>query len=328
LFDIHQKIDAFNEDERIRGGEKIIGTTKKGIGPCYSTKTSRVGLRVGDIYFPETFETKFRNLVKFMTRGVPENIYGGESYIQSELIAYKEYAKKLKPYVIDTVPYLNESRKKGKKVLIEGANATMLDIDFGTYPFVTSSNPSMGGCISGLGIPPTQIGNVYGVMKAFSTRVGAGPFVTEMVGDQQEIGDKLRIIGGEFGTVTKRPRRVGWLDVVVMRYTQLINGFSSINLTKLDCLSDLNEIKLCTGYSYKGEKLKDYPSNIEVLEKCSPIYETMKGWKKDISKCRTMSSLPLEAQKYVSRIEELAEVHIEWVGVGVDRVDMVHNPKK
>jgi adenylosuccinate synthase len=149
-----------------------------------------------------------------------------------------------------------------------------------------------------------------------------------MIGDEEKLGNHLRTIGHEFGTVTKRPRRIGWLDVVVMRYTQLINGFTSINLTKLDCLSDLNEIKLCTGYSYNGKILKDHPSNLEILEKCTPVYETMKGWKKDISKCRTMSSLPIEAQNYIKRIEQLAEVHIEWVGVGVDRVDMVYNPKK
>jgi len=198
----------------------------------------------------------------------------------------------------------------------------MLDIDFGTYPFVTSSNPSMGGCITGLGIPPTTIENVYGVMKAFSTRVGAGPFVTELTGDQEKLGNYLREIGGEYGTVTKRPRRIGWLDIVVMRYTQLINGFTSINLTKLDCLSNLDEIKLCTGYNYNGMKLKDYPSNLEVIEKCTPIYETMKGWKKDISKCRTMSSLPTEAQKYIKRIEELADVHIEWVGVKIKLINL------
>jgi len=167
-----------------------------------------------------------------------------------------------------------------KKILIEGANATMLDIDFGTYPFVTSSNPSMGGCITGLGIPPTKIEKVYGVMKAFSTRVGAGPFITEMIGDELEKGDYLRKIGHEFGTVTKRPRRIGWLDVVVMRYTQLINGFTSINLTKIDCLSELDELKLCVGYKYEGKLLKDHPSNLEILEKCTPVYETMKGWKK------------------------------------------------
>jgi len=163
-------------------------------------------------------------------------------------------------------------------------------------------------------------------MKAYSTRVGAGPFISELVfGDT--IGDGLRKIGHEFGTTTGRPRRIGWLDVFVMRYTQLLNGFSSINLTKLDCLTGLKEIKLCTGYSFNGERLSDYPSNLEILEKCTPIYETMKGWTKDISKCRKISDLPIEAQKYISRIEELAEVHIEWIGVGVDRVDMIHNPK-
>jgi adenylosuccinate synthase len=321
LFDIHQSIDGFTEEELNKTG-KGIGTTRRGIGPCMSSKVSRAGLRVGDLLFPETFEEKFRRMVKMMARGIPEDYYGGEKYIQGELEKYFSYSKLFREQnlVIDSVDYIHQSLAQGKKILIEGANATMLDIDFGTYPYVTSSNPSTGGACTGLGVPPNLIGESHGVMKAYTTRVGAGPFPTELL---DSIGENLRKIGHEFGTTTGRPRRCGWLDTFVMRYTILINGFTYINLTKLDVLDTLDEIKIATGYKYKGKLLTSYPANLEVLKDIEVVYETMPGWKQDISKVRQFSDLPKACQNYVNRIEELAGAPIKYIGVGVSRDAMV-----
>jgi adenylosuccinate synthase len=253
---------------------------------------------------------------------IPEDYYGGEKYIQGELEKYFSYSKLFREQnlVIDSVDYIHQSLAQGKKILIEGANATMLDIDFGTYPYVTSSNPSTGGACTGLGVPPNLIGESHGVMKAYTTRVGAGPFPTELL---DSIGENLRKIGHEFGTTTGRPRRCGWLDTFVMRYTILINGFTYINLTKLDVLDTLDEIKIATGYKYKGKLLTSYPANLEVLKDIEVVYETMPGWKQDISKVRQFSDLPKACQNYVNRIEELAGAPIKYIGVGVSRDAMV-----
>jgi len=241
--------------------------------------------------------------------------------VKDEVKKYIDMYQKVQSFVVDGVDYINTAYDNGKRIMIEGANATMLDIDFGTYPFVTSSNASIGGAMTGLGIAPTKINTIIGISKAYVTRVGAGPFPTEL---KNEIGDKIREIGKEYGTTTGRPRRCGWIDIVALKYVSRINNFNFINLTKLDVLSTLSEIKIATAYKGKSKTYTNtYPSNLETLDECQVIYETFPGWKSDISKARKMEDLPANAVKLVKRIEELVGVPIKWVGVGPGREDMV-----
>ncbi|KAF9185731.1 phosphoribosylaminoimidazole carboxylase ade2 [Haplosporangium sp. Z 767] len=317
VFDIHQIIDGLKELELGRGS---IGTTRKGIGPTYSSKASRSGLRVHHLYNFEEFEEKFRVLVANKHKR-----HGAFEYdVEAELARYKDLAEKLKPYVIDSVYYMNNAIKDKKKVLVEGANALMLDLDWGTYPFVTSSNTAIGGVCTGLGIPPQKIKKVIGVVKAYTTRVGGGPFPTEQL---NEIGEYLQTVGFEVGVTTGRKRRCGWLDMVVVNYSTIINGYTSLNITKLDILDQLDEIKVGVAYKADGKVLEGFPANLALLERVEVVYETMPGWKTDISKCRTFEDLPVNAQKYIRRIEELCGVPVEWIGVGVDRDDMVVIPQ-
>ncbi|KAF8937282.1 adenylsuccinate synthetase [Dissophora ornata] len=317
VFDIHQIIDGLKELELGRGS---IGTTRKGIGPTYSSKASRSGLRVHHLYNFEEFEEKFRVLVANKHKR-----YGAFDYdVDAELARYKVLAEKLKPYVIDSVYFLNKSIKDKKKVLVEGANALMLDIDWGTYPYVTSSNTTIGGVCTGLGIPPQTIAKTIGVVKAYTTRVGGGPFPTEQL---NEIGEYLQSVGFEVGVTTGRKRRCGWLDMVVVNYSTIINGYTSLNITKLDILDQLEEIKIGIAYKVDGQILEGFPANLSLLERVEVVYETVPGWKTDISKCRTFGDLPVNAQKYIRRIEEFCGVPVEWIGVGVDREDMVVIPQ-
>ncbi|KAF9898689.1 phosphoribosylaminoimidazole carboxylase ade2, partial [Lobosporangium transversale] len=234
------------------------------------------------------------------------------------------YAEKLKPYVIDSVYYLNKAIKDKKKVLVEGANALMLDLDWGTYPYVTSSNTTIGGVCTGLGIPPQTISKTIGVVKAYTTRVGGGPFPTEQL---NEIGEYLQSVGFEVGVTTGRKRRCGWLDMVVVNYSTIINGYTSLSISKLDVLDQLDEIKIGVAYKVDGKLLEGFPANLSLLENVEVIYETFPGWKTDISKCRQFEDLPANAQKYIRRIEEICGVPVEWIGVGVDRDDMVVIPQ-
>ncbi|MGE3278850.1 MAG: adenylosuccinate synthase [Candidatus Altimarinota bacterium] len=312
LFDYHQIVDGMQEDEL--AGEKI-GTTKKGIGPCYSMKAQRTNLRVGDLRFFKHFEENLAANVKNMQRR-----FSFEYDVPAEIERYKQYAEMLEPMIVDSVEYANRAYDAGKKILIEGANATLLDLDFGTYPFVTSSNASVGGACTGLGIGPKLIDCSVGIVKAYTTRVGSGPFPTELVND---LGDKIREKGHEYGTTTGRPRRCGWLDTVVLQYSHMINRFDSLNLTKLDVLSDLEELKIGVSYSYKGQKLTSFPSSLEVLSNVEVEYETMPGWQSDITKVRSFDELPEQAKNYIQRIEELVGCPIKWVGVGPGRDEMI-----
>ncbi|KAG0329816.1 hypothetical protein BG004_002237 [Podila humilis] len=312
VFDVHQIIDGLKELELGRGS---IGTTRKGIGPTYSSKASRSGLRVHHLYNFEEFEEKFRTLVANKHKR-----YGAFEYdVDAEVARYK-----LKPYVIDSVYYMNKALKSNKKVLVEGANALMLDLDWGTYPYVTSSNTTIGGVCTGLGIPPQTISKVIGVVKAYTTRVGGGPFPTEQL---NSIGEFLQNVGFEVGVTTGRKRRCGWLDMVVVNYSTIINGYTSINITKLDILDQLAEIKIGVAYKVDGEILEGFPANLALLERVEVVYETLPGWGTDISKCRTFEDLPPNAQSYIRRIEALCGVPVEWIGVGVDREDMVVIPQ-
>jgi len=315
LFDVHQEVDGRQEDSKMAGA--AIGTTRRGIGPCYSSKASRLGLRLGDLRIPNKFAEKYQNLVKFYQKSYPDL----KVDVDAEVKKYVEIYQKVEPYVVDSVDYINSAYDSGKRIMIEGANATMLDIDFGTYPFVTSSNASIGGACTGLGIAPNKIEKIIGISKAYVTRVGAGPFPTELLDDT---GNKIREIGREYGTTTGRPRRCGWIDIVALKYVCRINNFAYINLTKLDVLSDLPEVKIAVAYNHKGKKYTTtYPSNLEYLSECVVEYETFPGWKSDISKARKMEDLPEKAVKFIKRIEELVGVPIKWIGVGPGREDMV-----
>ncbi|SNX85140.1 probable ADE12 - adenylosuccinate synthetase [Melanopsichium pennsylvanicum] len=314
VFDFHQVVDGLKEVEL---GGSSIGTTKKGIGPAYSSKASRSGLRVHHLYDPELFASKFRKLVEGRFKR-----YGHFEYdTEGEIARYRAFAERLRPHIVDGVTFIHTALAQNRKVLVEGANALFLDIDFGTYPFVTSSSTSIGGVLTGLGIPPTAIGNVLGVMKAYTTRVGMGPFPTEL---HEEIGHHLQEVGAEYGTTTGRRRRCGWLDLVMMRYSCLINGYTSLNLTKLDVLDQLKELKIAVGYVVDGKELPSFPADLEVLAKVEVQYKTLPGWQQDISKATTYEELPENCRHYIEFIEQFLGVKIEWIGVGPARESMIH----
>ncbi|SOV07021.1 Adenylosuccinate synthetase [Ustilago sp. UG-2017a] len=314
VFDFHQVVDGLKEVEL---GGSSIGTTKKGIGPAYSSKASRSGLRVHHLYDPELFASKFRKLVEGRFKR-----YGHFEYdTEGEIARYRAFAERLRPHIVDGVTFIHTALAQNRKVLVEGANALFLDLDFGTYPFVTSSSTSIGGVLTGLGIPPTAIGDVIGVMKAYTTRVGMGPFPTEL---HEEIGHHLQEVGAEYGVTTGRRRRCGWLDLVMMRYSCLINGYTSLNLTKLDVLDQLKELKIAIGYVVDGKELPSFPADLEVLAKVEVEYKTLPGWQQDISKAQTWEELPENCRKYVEFIEQFLGVKIEWIGVGPARESMIH----
>jgi adenylosuccinate synthase len=316
VFDLHQKIDGLKEVELGRGS---IGTTGKGIGPTYSSKASRSGIRVHHLFQFEEFSARFRSMVENKRKR-----YGNFEYdVEGELERYKVLAERVKPYVVDTIPYLHEQIKAGKRILVEGANALMLDIDYGTYPFVTSSSTAIGGVCTGLGVPPSKISKVVGVVKAYCTRVGGGPFPTEQL---NEIGEHLQTVGFEIGVTTGRKRRCGWLDLVVVNYSNMINGYTSFNLTKLDILDQLPTIKVAVAYHLDGKKLTSFPADLDLLAKVEVEYVELPGWMTDISKCTKYEELPENAKKYISFIEQETGVPVEWIGVGAGREAMIHKP--
>lgn len=314
VFDFHQKVDGLQELEK---GSKSLGTTKKGIGPSYSSKANRIGIRIADLIGDfRQFSEKFHTLVEMHQRMFPSL----EVNINEELERYKIFAQKLKPLVVETVYYLNNEVKKGKRILVEGANAAMLDIDFGTYPYVTSSNCSIGGVCTGLGVPPSTIGDVVGVVKAYTTRVGDGPFPTEQ---DNEIGEFLQVTGGEIGVTTKRKRRCGWLDIPMLQYSSMLNGYTKLCLTKLDILDNLREIKLGVGYKLNGTPISYVPSSSSELSNVEVIYETLPGWQANIEKIRKYEDLPLNAKRYIEKIEEFIQVPVKWIGVGKGRDSII-----
>ncbi|KAK1397513.1 Adenylosuccinate synthetase, chloroplastic [Heracleum sosnowskyi] len=318
LFDFHQVVDGLREAELAKS---FIGTTKRGIGPCYSSKVIRNGIRVGDLRHMDTFPQKL-DLLFADAAARFEGFKYTPDMLKEEVERYKRFAERLEPYITDTVHFINKSILEKKKVLVEGGQATMLDVDFGTYPFVTSSSPSAGGICTGLGVAPRVLGDIVGVVKAYTTRVGSGPFPTEILGKG---GDLLRFAGQEFGTTTGRPRRCGWLDIVALKYCCQINGFSSLNLTKLDVLSDLSEIELGVAYNYvDGTPIESFPGDLRVLEQSKVQYEKMPGWQSDISSVRNYSDLPKAARNYVERIEELVGVPIHYIGIGPGRDALIY----
>ncbi|KAK4749476.1 hypothetical protein SAY87_026925 [Trapa incisa] len=318
LFDFHQVVDGLREAELAKS---FIGTTKRGIGPCYSSKMIRNGIRVSDLRHMDTFPHKLDLLLSDAASRFQGFKYGPDM-LKEEVERYKRFAERLEPFIVDTVHVMNQSIAQRKKILVEGGQATMLDIDFGTYPFVTSSSPSAGGICTGLGIAPRVLGDLIGVVKAYTTRVGSGPFPTEILGKG---GDMLRFAGQEFGTTTGRPRRCGWLDIVALKYCCQINGFSSLNLTKLDVLSELPEIQLGVAYrELDGTPIDSFPADLRVLDQLKVEYEVLPGWQTDISSIRNYSDLPKAARQYVERIEELIGVPIHYIGVGPGRDALIY----
>ncbi|CAH6723631.1 adenylosuccinate synthetase [[Candida] jaroonii] len=320
VFDFHQRTDKLKEAE-LSTTKKSIGTTGKGIGPTYSTKASRSGIRVHHLVSEdpqawEEFKTRYHRLVESRYKRYGEFDYD----VEAELAQYEKYRELLRPFVVDAVDFIHKSIADKKRILVEGANALMLDLDYGTYPYVTSSATGIGGVLTGLGIPPRNVNNVYGVVKAYTTRVGEGPFPTEQL---NEDGETLQTVGAEFGVTTGRKRRCGWLDLVVLKYSCLINGYTDLNITKLDVLDQFKEIKVGISYSYNGEKLSSFPEDLTKLGKVDVEYVTLPGWNEDITKIKNFDDLPENAKKYLKFIEDFVNVPIKWVGTGPGRDSML-----
>ncbi|MBR1831507.1 MAG: adenylosuccinate synthase [Ruminiclostridium sp.] len=310
----HITLDGLSEQFR---GNSDIGTTKRGIGPTYMDKYERCGIRVYDLIHPEVFAEKARATGRLKNEIITK-VYGGEAHdIEAIIKEYTEYGKRLAKYVDDVSVIVYEADKAGKQIMFEGAQATLLDIDFGTYPYVTSSHPISAGVCVGTGVGPMIIKDIIGVAKAYTTRVGKGPFPTEL---NDETGDTIRNKGGEFGTTTGRPRRTGWFDAVIVRHSVRVNGLSKLAINKLDTLSGIGELKICTAYEKPdGTIIKDFPPTLEELADCKPVYETFPGFDDDISKCGSFDELPELCKKYILRLEELCGCKIAMVGIGPDR---------
>ena len=313
----HIEVDGYSEQTAEQKGK--IGTTKKGIGPTYTDKIARYGLKIEDLYSAEALSEKLDIILPLKNKMLKE-VFGLKTYSKKEITALCEtYAEIFKPYVaFDWQDMLHNAKKTHKTILFEGAQGIMLDIDYGTYPFVTSSNPIAGGAGTGSGYGPSMIKEIIGVSKAYITRVGEGPFVTEL---EDEIGTRIQTVGHEFGTTTGRPRRCGWFDAVIARYGVLVSGLTSMAITKIDIFDDFEEIKVCTAYKDKrdGTIYKNYPTNVFIHKHLEPVYETHPGWKSDITGAKTWDELPENAKKYLKRLEELFEIPISIVSVGPKR---------
>jgi adenylosuccinate synthase len=307
----HKLLDSINES----GGNKI-GTTGRGIGPCYIDKYARKGIKIVDLLNRKVLEEKIReNLIE--KNNLLKKVYEHAELNVEEIIKqYVEFDRAIDKYVKDVPVYLNNAISEGKSILLEGAQGALLDVDYGTYPYVTSSSPTSGGACTGTGIPPTKIDSVIGIVKAYTTRVGNGPFPTELLDND---GELLRKIGVEYGATTGRPRRCGWLDIALIRYSAMINGFDSAAITKLDVLSQFDRIKVCVGYELDGKALKTFPTDVDRLSKVKPVYKTLPGWKKDISNCLSYAELPQATKDYLKFISGEAEIKIAIISVGPKR---------
>ncbi|RKK49846.1 Adenylosuccinate synthetase [Fusarium oxysporum f. sp. cepae] len=314
LLDLHIAVDGLEEEEL---GDAAIGTTRRGIGPCYQTSRARTGIKMTDVFHPEVFEQKLRRLADGFQKRFGELL---EYDIEAELARFDEYRQTLSKYVVDGVAFMRSAQESNMKIVIEGANALMLDVDYGSYPFVTSSSTTLAGIIGGLALNPKNITETVGVVKAYTTRVGAGAFKTE---DTEEIGTKLQEIGREWGTSTGRRRRCGWLDLVVVKYSNSINYYDSLNLTKLDILDTFETIKIAIAYKIDGEELDSYPADLEILNRAEVVYHEMPGWQKPTTNARTFYDLPRAARDYVEYIEKFVGVKIKYIGTGPDREAMI-----
>jgi adenylosuccinate synthase len=307
----HKLLDLIQES-----GENKIGTTGRGIGPCYIDKYARKGIKIVDLLNKKALEEKIRKNLE-EKNNLLKKVYEKEELNVEEIInQYLEFDKKIDKYIKDVPAYLNNAIAKGKSILLEGAQGALLDVDHGTYPFVTSSSPTSGGACTGTGIPPNKIDNVIGIVKAYTTRVGNGPFPTELLNAD---GEKLRKIGVEYGATTGRPRRCGWFDAFLVNYSVMINGIDEAAITKLDVLSGFSEIKVCTGYKQDGKILKSFPTDFERLQTINPVYETLQGWNKNISDCKSYNDLPNQTKDYLNFISQKAGMKIKIVSVGPKR---------
>lgn len=309
----HRVLDGVKEKSR---GKNDIGTTGKGIGPCYTDKAERSGIRVCDLMHTEVFEEKLKHNIE-MKNDIITKVFGGNALNFDDIYnEYLEYSKKLKPFVKDISVEVYKNIKSGKKVLFEGAQGTLLDIDYGTYPYVTSSNTIAGGVCTGAGVGPTMISNIVGIAKAYTTRVGKGPFPTELF---DKTGDWIREKGHEYGVTTGRARRCGWLDLVILKTSARISGLTSFAVTKIDTLAGLEKVKVCVGYKMDGKVIDYVPASLEDLAKCEPIYEELDGWDESIENARTYEDLPENAKAYLKKIEEFTETKVSIVSVGPKR---------
>ncbi|CAM3173935.1 MAG: adenylosuccinate synthase [Pseudolactococcus laudensis] len=309
----HIKLDQLQEDAK---GDNKIGTTIKGIGPAYMDKAARVGIRIADLLDKEIFAERLKTNLEQKNREFTKMYEVDPIDFQDIFEEYYDYGQQIKKYVTDTSVILNDALDAGKRVLFEGAQGVMLDIDQGTYPYVTSSNPVAGGVTIGSGVGPSKISKVVGVCKAYTSRVGDGPFPTEL---NDEIGHQIREVGHEYGTTTGRPRRVGWFDSVVMRHSRRVSGLTNLSLNSIDVLTGLDEVKICVAYDLDGERIDYYPASLETLQRCTPIYETLPGWSEDITGVRHLDDLPETAKNYVRRVSELVGVKISTFSVGPGR---------
>jgi adenylosuccinate synthase len=307
----HKLLDSISEQ-----GNNKIGTTGRGIGPCYIDKFARKGIKIVDLLNKKVLEEKIRKNLEEKNK-LLEKIYDNKGLDVEEIIEkYLAFDKAIDKYIKDVPTFLNEAINEGKSILLEGAQGALLDVDHGTYPFVTSSSPTSGGACTGTGIPPTKIDNVIGIVKAYTTRVGNGPFPTELLDDD---GEKLRRIGSEYGATTGRPRRCGWFDAPLVKYSAMINGIDSVAVTKLDVLSSFDEIKVCTGYKIDGKGIKTFPTDVDRLSQAVPVYESIPGWKMDISNCLSFNALPDKTKNYLNFISNKAGIKIDIISVGPKR---------
>jgi adenylosuccinate synthase len=313
----HKAVEAAREEAR---DSDAIGTTGRGIGPAYMDKFARTGIRVVDLLDRDVLRDKLTNAIE-EKNAILQRIYGADELDVDQLIEeYVEFDQLIDPYVTNTSEYLCNALADGKHVLAEGAQGSLLDVDFGSYPYVTSSHPTAGGCCTGLGVPPTEVNRSIGIAKAYCTRVGNGPFPTEL---NDTVGQQLRDVGDEYGATTGRPRRCGWLDLVALRYTSMINGFTELAITKLDVLSGIDELKVCTAYRYNGKTTRRFRSEVQTHEKVQPIYETLPGWEEDISGARHFAELPTEAQDYLAFIADYIGTDVGMVSIGPKRQQII-----
>lgn len=309
----HKILDVLKEKAR---GKNDIGTTGKGIGPCYTDKFERCGIRICDLLHDDVFEQKLKENIEAKNQIITKVLNGEPLDYNKILKEYKEYADRIRPFVKDTSVCIYDAIKSNKSVLFEGAQGMLLDIDYGTYPYVTSSNTTAGGVCSGTGIGPTLINNAVGIAKAYTTRVGKGPFPTEL---EDSVGDWIREKGHEYGVTTGRSRRCGWLDLVILKTTARVSGLTSLAVTKIDTLAGLKEIKVCVGYKFNNEIIDYFPASLEDLAQCEPVYEVFEGWDEKVADARSYEELPESAKKYLNRIAEFTSTKISYVSVGPKR---------
>jgi adenylosuccinate synthase len=313
----HKLIDQLSEKSK---DAQKIGTTGKGIGPAYVDKYQRIGIRMCDLLNEISFKAKLRENLTEKNQIIVEKYNETPLDYDEVLSTYLAYAKQLQPFIKDCQLLLHDAWRKNENILLEGAQGCLLDTDFGSYPFVTSSNPTAGGAVTGTGLPPTAMEEIVGVIKAYTTRVGSGPFPSEKT---DETGEKLRAVGHEFGATTGRPRRCGWLDLVAARYSMRINGFTQLALTKLDVLENFESIEVCVSYIYNGKKITEFPADLNTLENSEAVTEALPGWNEPIGDCRKFEDLPINAQKYVKYLEEVLKTPIKYVSVGVERNQII-----